>query len=297
MYRLRAGCARTLADSYTSPPSRYRTNNRKLATNRRKAGGVESPRVTRGTGGTISPPRPRFEPPQQFDIIEERPARAAADGVPALAAQNDPRVAERGPGRVEAAPRLKRWRQCGPPVEARRVADDGPAPRQRRDGIFEIIASAWSSRSASPLGAATASMNAPPRPPPEDATTTAAVVSRYVRRRIRGAAIRHNCAERRAVARRGRLSGRSRCRPMQPASFLAAMHTERRGRSRSRSSLQRSRRLQPRYCAAGGALLVTQIGRARSRCDVGMVFRVFNSQCLGRKRRGRLAPTIAIDFS
>ena len=71
-----------------------------------------------------------------FDIIEERPARAAADGVPALAAQNDPRVAERRPGRVEAAPRLEGAPVRAPPVESRRVADDGPAPRQRRDGIF-----------------------------------------------------------------------------------------------------------------------------------------------------------------
>ena len=88
-----------------------------------------------------------------------------------------------------------------PPVESRRVAADGPAPRQRRDGIFgeRRVGVEQQERVAARRGhgvdegpaAATSGRRDDRR----------AEVSRYVRRRIRRAAIRHNYFERRAVAR------------------------------------------------------------------------------------------------
>ena len=197
-----------------------------------EAGGVESPRVARGTGGTKfhHPQTALPEPPQQFDIIEERPARAAADCVPALAAQNDPRVAERRPGRVDGAPRLEGAPVRAPPLEPRRVADDSPAPRQRRDGIFRErrVGVEQQERVAARSGHGVD--EGPPRPPPAD-TITAAPWSRAISAVASveppSATITSSVAPSHAAK---ALRALAMHRPMQPASFLAAMHTEMRAK-------------------------------------------------------------------
>ena len=89
-----------------------------------------------------------------------------------------------------------------PPLESRRVADDGPAPRQRRDGIFgeRRVGVEQQERVAARRGHGVDEGPAAPASGRRD--DRRAVVLRYVRRRIRRAAIRHNYFERRAVARR-----------------------------------------------------------------------------------------------
>ena len=91
----------------------------------------------------------------------------------------------------------------------------------------ESVASAWSSRSASPLEAATASTKAPPRPPPDDATTAAPwsrAMSAVASVEPPSATITSSVAPSHAETALRTLAMH---RPMQPASFRAAMQTER----------------------------------------------------------------------
>ena len=141
----------------------------------------------------------------------------------------------------------------------------------------ESVASAWSNRSASPLEAATASTKAPPRPPPEDATTAAPwsrAMSAVASVEPPSATITSSVAPSHAAKALRTLAMH---RSMQPASFLAAMHTERRAKPCGATAWGA---IVPSIAASicGAALplvtvvwqrshYLTQIGRARSAED------------------------------